>query len=130
MLARYKMYRGSRPAEDPLPEGIRKDVRRHQNHCLSPTKEMVEKYLENPTLQAWKVYEKGYMKLLRRNFRERRDDFDKLADLAMKQDVYIGCSCPTTTNPDIYRCHTVLALKFMKQKYPNLTVAFPGQSSE
>jgi hypothetical protein len=47
------------------------------------------------------------------------------ADLANNNDVYLGCSCPTKRNPDVNRCHTVLALRFMKRKYPGLKVEIP-----
>jgi hypothetical protein len=39
--------------------------------------------------------------------------------------VYLGCSCPSRANPDVQRCHTVLALQFMKKKYPKLRVVLP-----
>jgi len=51
--------------------------------------------------------------------------FNDLAGLAIGEDVYIGCSCPTTKNPEVNHCHTVLALKFMKERYPALEVEFP-----
>lgn len=86
---------------------------------------MVLDYLSNPSAEAWKQYEAKYLIVLRRRFKHRRGEFDKLAALAMREDVYIGCSCPTTVNPDPLRCHTVLALHFMKVEYPELTVEFP-----
>ena len=49
MLARYKMYRGNRPPEDPLPAGIRQDTRKHTRHCLRPTEQLVAKFLAAPT---------------------------------------------------------------------------------
>ncbi len=45
--------------------------------------------------------------------------------LATDEDVFLGCNCPTAKNPDVQRCHTVLALKFMQERYPALEVAFP-----
>ena len=42
-----------------------------------------------------------------------------LAEEAKVSDVYLGCSCPTAKNPDVRRCHTVLALKFMHAHAPS-----------
>ena len=126
MLARYRMIRGRRPDTDPLPQGIRQDTRRHTRHCLRPTKEMVERYLQSPTEREWQRYASDYLALLECRYREDRDQFDRLAALATENDVFLGCSCPTKKNPDIRRCHTVLALGFMKAKYPCLEVRLPG----
>lgn len=127
MLARYTIYEPyrKRPLSDPLPDGKRKDTRAHRRHCLSPTKEMVQEYLASPTPKAWREYEAKYRALLKNNFRMDRRPFDKLAALAMDEDVFLGCSCPTKANPDPKRCHTVLALRFMKTKYPKLKVQMP-----
>ena len=126
MLARYQIIRGKRQAGRSLPKGIRKDTRKHQRHCFSPEREIVEVYLRNPTSQAWYRFKTGYLKLIEKRFRSsRRSEFDKVASLAMRQDYYIGCSCPTKKNPDVYKCHTVLALRLMKDKYPILKVTFP-----
>ena len=124
MLARYTMERG-KPVSG-LPRGVRQDTRRHTRHCLRPTAEMVERYLSNPTPKAWAEFERGYLKLIEGRFRESRDPFDELARAARETDVYLGCSCPTKKNPDVRRCHTTLALRFMKRKYPKLKVVLPG----
>ena len=50
------------------------------------------------------------------------DPFD---GLARRPDVYLGCSCPTKTNPDVRRCHTWLALEFIRERCPELDVRFP-----
>ena len=126
MLARYKLCRGSRPTSDPLPKGIRQDVRwRCTRHPLHPERAMVQEFLGAPSEAAWRKLRKAYLDLLKRRFREDRAPFDKLAELAKAKDVFIGCSCPTKANPRIDRCHTYLALEFMKGKYPSLTVKFP-----
>ena len=119
------MYRGTRPASDPLPVGVRKDTRKHTKHPLRPTKKMVKEYLARPSDEAWRNFRTQYLTLLENEFKRDRKPFDKLAALATTKDVHIGCSCPTTTNPRIDRCHTFLALRFMKKKYPSLTVKFP-----
>lgn len=127
MLARYKIYmRQKRPPEDPLPDGACIDITAYRKHLLSPIREMVQEYLKNPTLEAWKECDRKYIKLLKERFASRRQEFDELRDLAIKQDVHIGCYCPTKANPDVYQCHTVLALRFMKEKYPELNVRFPA----
>ena len=41
------------------------------------------------------------------------------------QDVLLGCSCPTKKQPDVNRRHTVQALAFMVERYPDLDVRFP-----
>jgi hypothetical protein len=86
---------------------------------------MVVEYLHKPTDQTWENYGREYNLLLEHRFRTRRSEFDALAKLAMNTDVFLGCNCPTKKNPDVYRCHTVLALQFMKRKYPQLIVKFP-----
>jgi uncharacterized protein YeaO (DUF488 family) len=125
MIARYKIYRGKRPASEPLPDGVRKDTRKHTKHCLRPTEEGVRQYLTNPTSKAWKEFAAKYLQSLDQRFEEDPTPFDELAGLAQDQDVRIGCSCPTAKNPDVNQCHTVLALQFMKEHYPALEVEFP-----
>lgn len=123
MLSRYTMIRGRRPAGDPLPKGIRQDTRKHTRHCLRPTAEMVSTYLKDPTPERWRRFKKDYKALLETRIAEDREPFDTLAALARENDVYLGCSCPTRKNPDVRRCHTMLALEFMKRNYPDLTIA-------
>lgn len=123
MLARYTMKRG-KPASE-LPPGVRQDTRKHTRHCLRPTAELVESYLASPTPEAWVSFERDYLELVERRFQEDRAPFDELARSAGEKDVYLGCSCPTKKNPDVHHCHTVLALRFMKHRYPKLEVLFP-----
>ena len=125
MLARYKIYRGKRPADELLPDGIRQDTRKHTKHCLRPSEEIVVEYLTKPTSNAWEKFAAKYLQNLEERYEENPTPFDDLADLAIDNDVYIGCSCPTTKNPDVNHCHTVLALQFMKKRYPELAVEFP-----
>lgn len=124
MLARYHMRRGKPPEV----AGIRQDTRKHTRHCLRPTNEMVGKYMTEATSYPWALFERDYFDLLECRFTTNRRPFDQLADLARENDVYIGCSCPTAKNPDVYHCHTVLALQFMEKHYPSLTVVFPRHS--
>lgn len=128
MLARYKMERFRGEDSDPLPAGIRQDTRKHTRHPLRPTEEMVEEYLEAPSAKAWSKLKKAYLAELEKRFGEDRTPFDKLAELATNHDVFLGCSCPTTKNPDVRHCHTWLALEFMKRKYRKLRVEFPAVS--
>jgi hypothetical protein len=125
VLARYQILRGKRPPDDPLPSGVRLDVRKHVHHVLSPNAGSVVKLLDDPTPTAFRAFAREYEALLVARFREDRAPFDALAERASAEDVYIGCSCPTRKNPDVNRCHTVLALRFMKKKYPKLRVVFP-----
>ena len=123
MLARYTMERG-KPASE-LPSGVRQDTRRHTRHLLRPTRELVERYLRDPTNEAWTLFETEYIELLKSRFRKDKARFAELAALARENDVYLGCSCPTKKNPDVYHCHTVLALRFMQAKFADLEVLFP-----
>lgn len=125
MLARYQIVRGKRPPGSPLPEGTRIDARKHTHSVLSPDPVAVGAFLAAPSDREFRRFSADYRALLQRRFRERRTEFDALAGAAMQADVYIGCNCPTKTNPDVNRCHTVLALRFMKKKYPKLRVVLP-----
>ena len=125
MLARYKIYRGKRPAGVELPDGVRQDTRKHTRHFLRPRAEAVAAYLAEPTDAAWHEFEADYLRVLAQRLAADATPFDDLAKLATETDVYLGCSCPTAKNPDVARCHTVLALQFMQQQYRNLKVTFP-----
>ena len=125
MLARYKLYRGKPPANAKLPAGIRQDTRKHTRHCLRPPEKIVAAYLAEPTLKTWKKFEAEYVRNLEMRYSADPKPFDNLADLATAENVFIGCSCPTAKNPDVKHCHTVLALKFMKEHYPALEIEFP-----
>ncbi len=125
MLVRYKIYRGKPPADARRPEGIRQDTRKHTRHCLRPCTEIVSEYLANPSTEAWKKFESSYLRNLEERWEADPTPFNDLAGLATGKNVYIGCSCPTAKNPEVKHCHTVLALKFMKERYPALEVEFP-----
>lgn len=125
MLSRYKIYRGKRPAGDPRPKGLVQDTRKHTRHCLRPAGELVEQFLATPTDRAWSAFKTQYLALLEARFREDSAPFQALADLARADDVYLGCNCPTKKNPNVQQCHTVVALQFMKRRFPNLKVVFP-----
>ena len=125
MLARYRMYRGKRPAADPLPRGTRMDTRWHTTHPLRPTQELASAFLAAPSDKTWRAFRAAYCALLEQRFREDLAAFDELARQARDADVFLGCSCPTRKNPRVDRCHTHVALQFMKRKYPDLQVEFP-----
>lgn len=125
MLARYKIYRGKPPAGAMRPDGVRQDTRKHTRHCLRPPPEIVLTYLANPMPAEWRKFESSYLRSLQERYATDRTPFDDLAALARVNDVYLGCSCPTAKNPDVKNCHTVLALKFMQDRYPALEIKFP-----
>ena len=128
MLARYQMKRGLRQADMParLRKGVRQAARKHTQHILRPPAELVDAFLADPEgTGAFSAFAKGYRGVLADRFRADRDAFDQLAELARRADVFIGCSCPTTKNPSVKRCHTWLALQFMQEHYPDLDVTFP-----
>ncbi|WP_437194518.1 DUF488 family protein, N3 subclade [Planctomicrobium sp. SH527] len=128
MLSRYTMYRRRPENAGPLPEGIRQDTRWRTKHLLRPTEEIVETFLEDTSDAGWKQFHDAYVNLLEERYQEDKAEFRKLADLAIAQDVYLGCNCPTHKNPRVEHCHTWLALKFMKRKFPSLEVVFPESS--
>ena len=125
MLSRYTIYRRRPTNAEPLPDGIRQDTRYRTSHVLRPTEDIVEAYLKDPTDAAWRRFKTEYLTLVKQRFREDRTPFDELARLATGNDVFIGCNCPTKKNPVHGRCHTYLALGFMKKKYPSLKVVIP-----
>lgn len=120
-----QIVRGKRPVSDPLPEGVRQDIRWRSRHCLRPPEALVKAYLADPTETAWRRFERQYLAVLERRFAEDPAPFQELAKRAARQDVHLGCSCPTQKNRNVRHCHTVLALAFMKEKFPQLDVVFP-----
>lgn len=91
---------------------------------------MASAFLAAGTDAAWKRFAAAYRSLIEQRFREDRRPFDELAALATTEDVFIGCSCPTEKNPRVDRCHTYLALQFMKAKYRKLRIRLPGKSQK
>jgi uncharacterized protein DUF488 len=122
MIARYRIVRGARPTGEPLPAGVRQDTRKHTRHVLRPEAAMVQAFLAAPGDAAFRTFRAAYLELLERRFAEDRRPFDELAELARGTDVYLGCNCPTTKQPDVRHCHTWLALGFMKRCYRELEV--------
>jgi uncharacterized protein YeaO (DUF488 family) len=127
MLSRYKIVRG-RQAAHTKPTGKREDTRKHTRHPLRPTTAMVEALLADPSPDTWRQFRDAYLATLRERYATDPTPFDQLAERARKQDVYLGCNCPTRKQPDVNRCHTVLALQFMQRTYPDLEVVFPETS--
>jgi uncharacterized protein YeaO (DUF488 family) len=125
MLARYQIVRGKRPPDDPLPDGIRIDTRKHTRHVLRPEADAVRALFADPSAAGFSAFAKRYRATLDARFAADRAPFDALAAQAREQPVYIGCNCPSRANPNVQRCHTVLALAFMKRKYPKLEVVLP-----
>jgi uncharacterized protein YeaO (DUF488 family) len=126
MLARYKIHRGKLPSGEKLPDGVRQDTRKHTRHCLRPPADMVATFLADPSDVKWEAFAEAYRQVLEQRYKHDRQPFDELAELAKTHNVYLGCSCPTSKNRDVRHCHTVLALKFMKERYPQLPVKFPS----
>jgi hypothetical protein len=125
VLGRYRIVRGVRPPDDPLPAGVRQDTRKHTRHVLRPEAEQVERLLADPSEQSFERFRAAYLKLLQQRFLEDRQPFDRLSELARSSDVYLGCNCPTRQQPDIRHCHTYLALGFFRERYPDLDVQLP-----
>jgi len=125
VIGRYRIVRGVRPAQDPLPEGLRQDTRKHTRHVLRPSAELVTRFLAQPSEAGFAAFRAGYLHLLEQRFARERAAFDTLRDQARRGDVFLGCNCPTAKQPDVHRCHTVLALGFLAQHYPELEVRWP-----
>lgn len=126
MITRYRIVRGKRPPDEPLPRGVRLDIRKHIHHVLSPEPAMVDALLADPdddTRAA--AFERDYLALLERRFAADPTVFHALAERAHSEDVYLGCSCPTKRQPNVHRCHTVLALGFLARRFPDLDVRLP-----
>jgi len=83
------------------------------------------RFLSDPGAAAFRQFSARYESDLQARFARDRSAFDALAERAENDDVYLGCNCPTRTNPEVTRCHTVLALRFMKRKYPRLPIQMP-----
>jgi hypothetical protein len=128
VLSRYRIVRGARPADDPLPAGVRQDTRKHTRHVLRPEAEQVKRLLADPSEQSFERFRAAYLLLLAARFQQDRRPFDQLSELARSTDVYLACNCPTRQQPDVRHCHTYLALGFLQQRYPDLKVVFPGGS--
>lgn len=124
MLARYRIVRGERPPGDPLPEGAREDTRAHTRHVLRPPGDLVQAYLSDPE-GGWDAFRAGYIEALEGRFADDPGPFEALAERARRGDVHLGCNCPTKRQPDVRRCHTLLALEFMKRRFEDLEVRFP-----
>ncbi len=125
MLARYQIVRGARAADNPLPEGVRQDTRKHTRHVLRPSPELVAAFLSDPSGSGFEKFRAGYLKLLKQRFAKERERFDAIAEQAREDDVFLGCNCPTGKQPDVARCHTTLALRFFAEHYPSLRVRLP-----
>jgi uncharacterized protein YeaO (DUF488 family) len=125
MLARYRIVRGRRSPDDPLPDGVRQDTRKHTQHVLRPTAALVEALLDDPSAASFARFERAYRALLGQRFADERERFDELAKLARHANLYLGCNCPTARQPDVRRCHTRLALAFLRERYPDLEVQMP-----
>jgi hypothetical protein len=125
MLGRYRIVRGKRPPGEPLPDGKRVDTRKHTQHVLRPDAVLVRALFARPDAAGFERFEAAYLAGLRERYAADRKPFDALAAEAAGTDVYLGCNCPTAKQPDVMRCHTVLALRFMKEKYPKLRVLLP-----
>jgi hypothetical protein len=114
---------------DDMPPRVRNarrmDTRKHTKHCLRPDSGQVARYLEAPSDEAWDDFAEAYRALIAQRVREDPTPFDDIARLATDEDVAIGCSCPTATNPDVSKCHTWLALEFMQGRYDGLEIEFP-----
>ena len=90
MLARYRIHRGKRPPDDPLPGGVRQDTRKHTRHVLRPEPNEVARYLADPSDAAWERFARAYRALLARRRGEFAQDFDDLAGLARQGDLWLG----------------------------------------
>ncbi len=89
---------------------------------LRPDADAVEAFLARPDAEAFGVFRVRYEATVARRFAEDRTPFDALAALAREGEVFLGCACPTKRQAHPERCHTALALAFMKTHYPDLRI--------
>lgn len=101
------------------------DTRKHTNHVLRPDGERVREFLAAPDGADWRAFAADYEALLAARFAADRAPFDAIAAAARAGDVWLGCNCPTAKQPDVNRCHTALALRFLRRRYPDLDVRMP-----
>jgi hypothetical protein len=116
------------PTSARVQRGVRVDTRKHTRHCLRPEPAMVHALLTALAAErdrAFRAFAREYRALLEERFTADRAPFDALCELARERDVFLGCNCPTRQNPDVARCHTVLALQFLSERYPDLRVELP-----
>lgn len=125
MLGRYRIVRGKRAPDDPLPVGVRMDTRKHTNHVLRPDAAAVAALFAEFTAARWRAFAGDYEALLAARFAADRAPFDAIAAQARTGDVWLGCSCPSAQNPDVSRCHTVLALRFLAKRYRDVKIVLP-----
>jgi uncharacterized protein YeaO (DUF488 family) len=127
VLARYRIERGKALADMPraVREGRREDTRKHTRHCLRPSAELVARVDADSSKREWAAFARAYRALLQERAERDPRPFDELYERAKRGDVFIGCSCPSAKNPDVMRCHTVAALRFMRERYRDLRVALP-----
>lgn len=124
MLGRYTIVRGATRAS--YPAGIRQDTRKHTRHFLAPTPELVaEVFANRRSATAWDAYADRYRALIDARYTADPARFRLLATMARWHDVWLGCSCPSSKNPDVMRCHTVIALRFMKERFPSIAILLP-----
>jgi hypothetical protein len=128
-LGRYRIVRGKRSPEEPLPEGVRQDTRKHTRHCCRPEPDRVAAFLAAPDDFAWGAFADAYRALLEVRFAEDPAAFEGIAQTAQSESVWLGCNCPTKKNPDVRRCHTWLALSFFAERFPGLRVDFPLETA-
>jgi hypothetical protein len=120
VIGRYRIVRGRRLPDDPLPDGVRQDTRKHTRHVLRPAPEAVESFLRAPGETGFARFRQRYLELLRGRAERDAAAFDALARLGRDGDLFLGCNCPTRRQPDVKRCHTWLALEFLAHRYPDL----------
>ena len=101
------------------------DTRKHTNHLLRPDTDMVAAFLADLD-GGWPAFREAYRAVLEARYRGDPAAFAALAARARAADVYLGCNCPTKKQPDVMRCHTVLALKFMQARFDDITVRLPA----
>jgi hypothetical protein len=106
-----------------LREGERQDTRKHTRHPLRPEAEAVADALDGRI--DWDVFADRYRATIIARREADPAPYDAIAELARERDVFLGCSCPTRKQPDVHRCHTVLALTLMAEWYPDLDVRLP-----
>ena len=108
-----------------MPDGLRLDTRKHTRSPFRPEEEDVRKFLADIGDEAFVRFAVSYRESLEARFAADPEPFAKIAEEARERDVFLGCNCPTGKNPDVRRCHTWMALRFMAERFEGLEVRFP-----
>ena len=94
---------------DKIKKGIVIDitVKNNPNHVLAPTWTMVCGFKDRTI--TWDQYVEKYIDLLDHRKQTREKEFRDIIDQSKKEDVFLLCYCPVST-----QCHRFLAMDYLR----------------